>query len=78
MKDYVMRYRKGQIPVTTGIVQASTMGMAETLGKKWCMEHTGYRFICVEDPVLVREEVAETYASEKPGLTFPRLEKQGK
>lgn len=69
MKQYVMRYKKGSAPMVTGLIEASSLARAEELGRQYCMERQGYRYIAVEDPVLVREWEVEPVAKPvMPGL----------
>jgi hypothetical protein len=55
MRQYQLRYKQGNHPVETAIVEAGTLERARELAKGYC-ERMQYKFLSVADPVVARED----------------------
>ena len=61
-KQWVLRYKEGNHPAQSGTISASSLELAERVGRLWCLKkssgqmHT-VRFIAIEDPILADESI---------------------
>ena len=53
---YQLRYRYRML-VEDGFIEASSLEMAEKLGREWCSKDEKRRYISIRDTILVREDV---------------------
>ena len=70
LKLFQMRYKK-HYGVAVGFVEATSIEVAERLGREYCQARPGHLYLSIEDPILVREEVPEepAYSIEVPDET---------
>lgn len=81
MKQWQMRYKAGLRGVLSGVVEASTLEIAIELGKLYCERNQGCKYLGMEDPVLISEEM-ETAPTVRQTTTtgatvLPETKKQG-
>jgi hypothetical protein len=64
---FQMRYKKNY-GIAFGFIEASTIEVAEKLGREYCQARPGHLYLSIEDPILVRES-DEPEVSEKERKT---------
>jgi hypothetical protein len=65
---YTLTYRQKQL-VKTGFIEASSLQVAERLGRAYCLEQEGRRYIHIQDAILVREDVPQKVQADTPSVS---------
>jgi len=63
-QQWTLRYKFGNHPAETGIIEASSFEKAEEVGRMWCLkkgigEMKGCRYISVSNPILADESILD-------------------
>lgn len=75
MKLYTLTYKDKQL-IKQGLVEASSLEMADKLGRDYCKEGSQRRYIGVRDAILLREgsgtSIPAVFGTDKPETPNPK------
>ena len=62
MRQWSLRFKRGNHPAESGLILASSFNQAEAVGRAWCLREgagrmAGIRYIGVSDPILADEGI---------------------